>query len=143
MPNTLTLIRHGQSQGNLDEILYSIKPDNAMHLTKLGWDTAKMAGRALKEQIGEGESVHFVVSPYVRTVETFHGIVSAWCCPEDYMNVEDDGDGRNKRLRAWYSKLMEMGENVLINRLFVESLLNQSHSILTLHQNTTRRLNMA
>lgn len=106
MPNKLIMIRHGQSEGNVDEVLYSTKPDNNMRLTKLGWDTARMAGNALKEEIGKGETVHFVVSPYVRTVETFHGIVSAWVDPMELDWVE----GRNRRLKAWYSKLMEMGE---------------------------------
>ncbi|KAL3786304.1 hypothetical protein HJC23_006584 [Cyclotella cryptica] len=105
MPNKLIMIRHGQSEGNVDEILYSTKPDNAMRLTKLGWDTAKMAGKALRDQLAEGETVHFVVSPYVRTVETFHGIVSAWCDPVEFADVEN----RNRRLKAWYSRLMEMG----------------------------------
>jgi hypothetical protein len=106
MPNKLIMIRHGQSEGNVDEILYSTKPDNAMRLTKLGWDTAKMAGKALRDQLGEGETVHFVVSPYVRTVETFHGIVSAWCDPAEFAGIQN----RNRRLKAWYSRLMEMGE---------------------------------
>lgn len=106
MPNKLILIRHGQSEGNVDEILYSTKPDNNMRLTKLGWESARMAGKALREEIGENETVHFVVSPYVRTVETFHGIMSAWIDPMEFDRV----DGRNRRLKAWYSKLMEMGE---------------------------------
>lgn len=106
MPNKLIMIRHGQSEGNVDEILYSTKPDNNMRLTKLGWDTARMAGKVLKEEIGKDETVHFVVSPYVRTVETFHGIVSAWVDPMEFEMLE----GRNQRLKAWYSKLMEMGE---------------------------------
>jgi hypothetical protein len=111
MPNKLILIRHGQSEGNVDEILYSTKPDNNMRLTKLGWESARMAGKALREEIiGQNETVHFVVSPYVRTVETFHGIVSAWVDPVEFDGL--DG-GRNRRLKAWYTKLMEMGEFIL------------------------------
>lgn len=64
-----------------------------------------MAGKALREQLPQGETVHFIVSPYARTVETFHGIVSAWCDPEDFGHVEN----RSKRLKLWYTKLMEMG----------------------------------
>lgn len=64
-----------------------------------------MAGKALREQLPPGESVHFIVSPYARTVETFHGIVSAWSDPEDFAHVPN----RSKRLKLWYSKLMEMG----------------------------------
>ncbi len=105
MPSKLIMIRHGQSEGNVDELLYATIPDNAMRLTKLGFDMARMAGKALREQLPPGETVHFVVSPYARTVETFHGLVSAWCDPEEFHHIPS----RNKRLKAWYSKLMEMG----------------------------------
>eukprot|EP00970_Alexandrium_tamarense_P009347 scaffold1851_cov172-Alexandrium_tamarense.AAC.14 len=105
MPSKLILVRHGQSEGNVNEELYATKPDNAMRLTKLGWEMARMCGKALRTQLPPGETVHFVVSPYSRTVETFHGIASAWSDPEEFANITN----RNKRLRAWYSKLMEMG----------------------------------
>jgi len=105
MPSKLIMIRHGQSEGNVDELLYATIPDNAMRLTKLGFDMARMAGKALREQLPPGETVHFVVSPYARTVETFHGIVSAWCDPEEFNHISS----RNKRLKAWYTKLVEMG----------------------------------
>ena len=94
LPSKLILIRHGQSEGNVDESLYATKPDNAMGLTKLGWEMARMAGKALRGDaeneglLPPGESVHFIVSPYVRTVETFHGIASAWIDPEE-MDLEE------------------------------------------------------
>jgi len=106
LPSKLILIRHGQSEGNVDEGLYSTKPDNAMRLTKLGWDMAKKAGEALREQLPEGESVHFIVSPYCRTVETFHGIISAWSDPDvEFGHISN----RSKRLKEWYTKLTNMG----------------------------------
>ena len=105
MPSKLIMVRHGQSEGNVDEVLYSKIPDNAMRLTELGWEMARMAGKALKEQLPEGETIHFIVSPYTRTVETFHGIASAWCDPKEFDHIAN----RNKRLKAWYSRLMESG----------------------------------
>ena len=54
-----------------------------MRLTELGWEMPRMASRALRERLPPGETVHFVVSPYVRTVETFHGIASTWSDPEE------------------------------------------------------------
>ena len=105
MPSKLIMVRHGQSEGNVNELLYATTPDNAMRLTQLGWEMARMAGKALRKQLPQGETVHFVVSPYARTVETFHGIASAWCDPEEFNHIPS----RNKRLKAWYSKLMEMG----------------------------------
>ena len=57
-----------------------------------------MAGKALRGSDDEeqedgllppGESVHFIVSPYARTVETFHGIASAWIDPEE-IDLEEE-----------------------------------------------------
>jgi broad specificity phosphatase PhoE len=118
MPSKLILVRHGQSLGNVDERLYATTPDNAMPLTELGWEQAKAAGIELKRILSstksttttassnsECGSVHFILSPYVRTVETFHGIVAAWCDPSEFSYIED----HEQRLNAWYSRLMECG----------------------------------
>eukprot|EP00536_Pseudo-nitzschia_multiseries_P011363 jgi/Psemu1/176013/gw1.382.76.1 len=108
MPEKLVLIRHGQSLGNVDERVYATTPDNAMPITNLGWEQARKAGRILKDKIlNPGESVHFMVSPYVRTVETFHGIVSAWCDPDgpEFASIHD----HNRRVNAWYERLTELG----------------------------------
>jgi broad specificity phosphatase PhoE len=87
-------------------------------LTELGWEQARQAGRRLRNDILNASSssssspltspprqVHFIVSPYVRTVETFHGIVSAWCDPSEFAHIPN----RDARIKAWYSKLVEMG----------------------------------
>jgi len=109
MPCRITLIRHGQSEGNIDSAIYQTKPDNALQLTELGWVQARMAGQALRGQITKQDgdkSIHFVVSPYVRTMETFHGIASAWCDPEKAFGHIKDKD---IRLAAWYDRLAEKG----------------------------------
>ncbi|TMW66963.1 hypothetical protein Poli38472_012079 [Pythium oligandrum] len=76
-PKRLIFVRHGQSEGNIDPLLYMTVPDNAMHLTALGFEQAVAAGQSMKNIIGD-ESVRFIVSPYVRTIETFQGITKAW-----------------------------------------------------------------
>jgi hypothetical protein len=106
MPKKVIMVRHGQSMGNINELLYSTMPDNAMPLTDLGWKQARATGKILKEKmLASGETVHFIVSPYVRTVETFHGIVSAWCDPKQFAHIQD----KERRVKAWYKRLMEMG----------------------------------
>eukprot|EP00521_Asterionellopsis_glacialis_P016146 CAMPEP_0195294220 /NCGR_PEP_ID=MMETSP0707-20130614/14381_1 /TAXON_ID=33640 /ORGANISM="Asterionellopsis glacialis, Strain CCMP134" /LENGTH=489 /DNA_ID=CAMNT_0040355129 /DNA_START=506 /DNA_END=1975 /DNA_ORIENTATION=+ len=107
MPHKVIMVRHGQSMGNVNESLYATTPDNAMRITQLGWEQARMAGKALREEIlaTNNEPVHFIVSPYVRTVETFHGIVSAWCDPHEFDHIKD----RSERIKAWYGRLLEMG----------------------------------
>lgn len=108
MPEKVVLIRHGQSMGNINEVLYSTTPDNTMPLTQLGWEQAQNAGAILKNKIlTPGESVHFIVSPYVRTVETFHGIASAWCDPSspEIASITN----HDEKVKAWYVKLMQQG----------------------------------
>jgi len=110
MPNRLIIIRHGQSEGNVNEAIYTEHPDNEIPLTNLGWEQAKMAGQALRNQIlcngKDGSTVHFIVSPYVRTMETFHGLASAWCDPDaEFGRITD----QHERKVMWYNRLTEMG----------------------------------
>lgn len=55
-PKRLILVRHGESEGNIDPLLYCHVPDNAMHLTELGYEQALAAGRSIKRLVGD-ESV--------------------------------------------------------------------------------------
>ena len=69
-PNRIILIRHGQSQGNIDVNQYQTVPDYALHLTPKGIEQSVEAGARIKEIIGS-ESLHVYLSPYVRTRQTF------------------------------------------------------------------------
>ena len=69
-PNRIILIRHGQSQGNVDLNQYITVPDYALTLTSKGIEQSKQAGIIIKEMIGS-ESIHVYLSPYVRTRQTF------------------------------------------------------------------------
>ena len=70
-PRRLILIRHGESQGNVDKGCYQHIPDNLIQLTGQGREQAREAGRRLRELIGD-ESVLFYVSPFLRSQQTFH-----------------------------------------------------------------------
>lgn len=107
MPRRLVMIRHGQSEGNVNESLYTKVPDSNIRLTKLGWDQAKLSGQILRKNIlrQKKATVHFIVSPYIRCMETFHGLASAWCDPNQFSHIEDE----KERLRIWYNKLADMG----------------------------------
>ena len=50
-PKRLILVRHGESEGNVDPELYGRVPDNAMHLTQLGYEQALAAGRSIKKLV--------------------------------------------------------------------------------------------
>ncbi|CAH0474006.1 unnamed protein product [Peronospora belbahrii] len=76
-PKRLILVRHGESEGNIDPLLYGRVPDNAIHLTELGYEQAIAVGESIRQIVGK-ETMRFIVSPYVRTIETFCGIRKAW-----------------------------------------------------------------
>lgn len=58
-PKRLILVRHGESEGNIDPLLYCRVPDNAMHLTELGYEQAVAAGKSIKKIIGDDSVVRF------------------------------------------------------------------------------------
>lgn len=72
-PNRIILIRHGESEGNIDRNTYAIKQDFKLLLTQEGIQQAEEAGRQLKEKIGD-ERLIFYVSPLWRTRMTFEHI---------------------------------------------------------------------
>ncbi|EFC44725.1 predicted protein, partial [Naegleria gruberi] len=87
-PKRIFLIRHGESEGNINSHIYSIKPDNKIELTAKGIQQADEAGKKLKEIIGD-ESVIFIVSPYRRSVQTFEGIANHFGGMENVTVKED------------------------------------------------------
>jgi broad specificity phosphatase PhoE len=69
-PKRIILIRHGESEGNIDRSTYAIKPDYKLLLTETGKQQAFEAGEKLKQITGE-ERLAFYVSPMWRTRMTF------------------------------------------------------------------------
>ena len=73
-PRRIVLIRHGQSQGNVDETAYVTTADWRIPLTAHGRQQAADAGRALRDVLG-GRPTMWYVSPYVRTQQTLSELV--------------------------------------------------------------------
>jgi broad specificity phosphatase PhoE len=69
-PKRIILVRHGESEGNIDRNTYAVKPDFKLILTNTGKQQAIEAGEILKKITGE-EKVMFYVSPLWRTRMTF------------------------------------------------------------------------
>ncbi|CAM9591992.1 unnamed protein product, partial [Ectocarpus sp. 12 AP-2014] len=69
-PFRIILMRHAESEGNVDKCMYSSTPDHALKITERGKRQATLAGRELQKLIGD-ESVYFIVSPYTRTRMTY------------------------------------------------------------------------
>lgn len=76
-PKRIILIRHGESQANVDRYLFGRVPDYTIELTDKGGEQAKEAGKRLKELVGS-ESMYFYVSPFWRARSTFEGVASAF-----------------------------------------------------------------
>ncbi|XP_020080788.1 uncharacterized protein LOC109704461, partial [Ananas comosus] len=78
-PRRIVLVRHGQSEGNVDEAAYARVPDPRIGLTAQGWRDADECGRRIRRLVESGGAgddwrVYFYVSPYRRTLETLCGI---------------------------------------------------------------------
>lgn len=74
-PKRIILIRHGESEGNVDQGIYEHKPDYALLITETGKLQAEEAGKTLRSILGD-ETVFFYLSPMWRTRMTFENIVS-------------------------------------------------------------------
>jgi broad specificity phosphatase PhoE len=107
-PKRILLARHGESVGNVDKTVYATVPDYALPLTPHGHEQTRQLGREMHQLIA-GESIHFYVSPWRRTRETFMGAVSAlsreqWTATEDpRLREQEWGHLRN----AEASKILE------------------------------------
>lgn len=75
-PKRIILIRHGESQANIDRYLFGKVPDYTIELTEKGKVQANEAGEKLKKLVGQ-ESLYFYVSPFWRTRSTFEELVKA------------------------------------------------------------------
>ena len=76
-PKRIILIRHGESEGNVERNIYGQKPDYALELTSKGRMQALETGKALKDII-QDESVFFYISPMWRTRSTFEEIAKSF-----------------------------------------------------------------
>ncbi|KAL6594685.1 hypothetical protein ACP70R_048423 [Stipagrostis hirtigluma subsp. patula] len=87
LPKRIILVRHGESQGNLDMSAYTTTPDYRIPLTALGAEQARAAGRRIRDVVSspaDGAAgtpnwkVYFYVSPYARTRATLREIGRAF-----------------------------------------------------------------
>lgn len=72
LPRTIILVRHGESEGNADQTVWQRLPDNLLGLTAVGRTQASAIGRRIESilQKGNCRTVHLVVSPFERTLQT-------------------------------------------------------------------------
>jgi len=79
-PVTLYLVRHGQSEANVDKNIYRLRPDHAIALTAKGMKQATEVGQYLSNHFNansnEGPAI-ILRSPYMRARETEDQIAAA------------------------------------------------------------------
>jgi len=81
------LVRHGESQANVDKTLHLKLPDHEIALSSRGQEQAKEAGRNLSKELVRNipSSITLWNSPYRRTRETSNFIIDN--LNEDYKNI--------------------------------------------------------
>ena len=130
LPSMIILVRHGESEGNLDNSVYRRIPDHLVELTKRGIGQAKEAGKRIETIFKEVDKnskddrpsirrVHLVISPFERTRATAaamrpwfeHRIVRTDVQPrireQEFGNIQGDDfqnfrKEQNKVGRFWY-----------------------------------------
>jgi broad specificity phosphatase PhoE len=102
-PKNIFLVRHDESEGNVDKTVYLRKPDYALNLTVIGIEQARGAGGVLKNIIGNN-TIGVYYSPFFRTIQTLNNISKT---------LNDDGINRiafareEPRIREqeWHGKI--------------------------------------
>lgn len=108
-PKRIILVRHGESQGNLDKNIYKKIPDYALDLTDKGKEQAFIAGQEIAKII-QGESAGFYISPHWRTRRTYQHIarsIKPHFLYEDPRLREQEWSGKLRNSDADYYKKVE------------------------------------
>jgi broad specificity phosphatase PhoE len=110
MTKTITLIRHGESEGNVDKSVYQAKPDYALRLTENGKQQALKVGESLWNTLylTPHSRVAFYLSPFWRTRDTLQAILHSSKIEPSYI-YED----ARLREQEWGSGIMtDFDQNV-------------------------------
>jgi broad specificity phosphatase PhoE len=111
-PLRIVLLRHGESEANVDQTVFERVPDHAISLTANGREQAVAAGKELRVQFEE-QPVRVYVSPYRRTLQTLDALglddlvettrEEPRLREQDWANFQDSQDiARQRKLRDDY-----------------------------------------
>jgi broad specificity phosphatase PhoE len=92
-PCRIFIIRHGESEGNVNKQIYNFKPDYSVNLTSNGVLQAISAGKKIGD-ITRQETVGAYVSPFYRTRQT-------WSYLKDFLNVTFEREDPRLREQEW------------------------------------------
>ena len=74
LPEKILLVRHGQSEANLNSKVYSTTPNNKISLTEKGEEEAREVAKKIQKIIYPNETLKFYISSYKRALQTFYEI---------------------------------------------------------------------
>jgi len=100
-PNKIFLVRHGESEGNVNKKIYAEKPDYAVRLTERGRSQSQIAGSFIKEKSGNS-SIGVYYSPFLRTIDTLNSVVET--LGTNYINKDYVREDARLREQEWYSR---------------------------------------
>ena len=94
LPDRIFLVRHAESEGNVDSSSYVTVPDSQVPLTDKGHMQARQAGDKIKRYIEKNSSasdykLFFYTSPYRRSIQTYEGISSCFS-PTNIKGVQEE-----------------------------------------------------
>lgn len=77
LPKRIILVRHAESEGNVNNQAYTYLPDPQVPLTQNGWKQALEAGMMMKK-VASDTKLFFYTSPYLRSRQTYEGVSEAF-----------------------------------------------------------------
>ncbi|KAL0025571.1 hypothetical protein WJX79_002535 [Trebouxia sp. C0005] len=111
LPRRIILVRHAESEGNIDNFAYTYVPDPQVPLTLRGMQQAEQAGQKIKQAMdsdGQPYNLFFYTSPYKRSRQTHDSVSSCFAAnqlkgvqeevqlrEQDFGNFQD-ADGKQK-----------------------------------------------
>jgi len=122
-PDKIIIVRHGQSEANVDKGLYENTPDHLINLTETGERQCLEVGRKLNSYFSK-KNVTVWTSPYNRTRQTSKLIMSQ--CSTKNVKFKEDPRLREQEWGNFYSKeeALKKAENRKLHSYFFYRLEN-------------------
>ena len=121
-PKRIILVRHGQSEGNVDDKVYATVPDSQIALTERGFAQAVVAGLQIRSLVGNG-TVRCFYSPYLRTKQTMLAILQAFdsqrvlLSSEPRLREQDFGNFQNMQdMKGVFQERQKFGAHPPLHR---------------------------
>lgn len=119
LPKRIILVRHAESEGNVNNQAYTYLPDPQVPLTAQGWKQALQAGEMIKS-VAEDSNLFFYTSPYLRSKQTYDGVTQAFS-PSRIAGVQEEVQLREQDFGNFQDaegKRREKAERLRFGRFF-------------------------